>query len=213
MTIRTLLFDLDGTLINTNELIIASFLHTTNQYAPGKYEREDILQFIGPPLEESLRKINDKADVEEMINTYRTHNHEHHDELVEAYDGVVETLDKLKEAGFKLGIVTTKMRQTVDMGLALTKIADHFDTIVTLDDVTHAKPDPEPVQMAMAHLGAAPEETIMVGDNTHDIESGQNAGTKTAGVAWTIKGRQVLEDLHPDYMLEHMSDILKIVME
>lgn len=213
MTIRTLLFDLDGTLINTNDLIIASFLHTAETYAPGKYGREDVLQFIGPPLEESLRTINPEADVEEMINTYRTHNHEHHDRLVEAYDGVVETLDKLKQAGFKLGIVTTKMRQTVDMGIKLTKIADKFETIVTLDDVTHAKPHPEPVVRAMNELDANPEETIMVGDNTHDIEAGKNAGTKTAGVAWTVKGRQVLDDLEPDYMLEHMSDILKIVME
>lgn len=213
MTIRTLLFDLDGTLINTNELIISSFLHTTEKYAPGKYKKEDVLKFIGPPLEESLRKINPNKNVEEMIDTYRKHNHEHHDELVVAYDGVVETLQKLRDAGYKLGIVTTKMGVTVDMGLKLTKIDNMFDTIVTLDDVDHAKPHPEPVVRAMKALDANPEETIMVGDNTHDIESGQNAGTKTAGVAWTVKGRKTLEDLKPDYMLEHMSDILKIVME
>jgi len=213
MTIRTLLFDLDGTLINTNELIISSFLHTTEKYAPGQYKKEDVLKFIGPPLEESLRKINPNKNVEEMIDTYRKHNHEYHDELVVAYDGVVETLQKLRDAGYKLGIVTTKMGVTVDMGLKLTKIDNMFDTIVTLDDVDHAKPHPEPVVRAMKALDANPEETIMVGDNTHDIESGQNAGTKTAGVAWTIKGRKTLEDLKPDYMLEHMSDILKIVME
>ncbi|KGX86201.1 pyrophosphatase PpaX [Pontibacillus litoralis] len=213
MTIRTLLFDLDGTLINTNELIIASFLHTTEKYAPNQYTREDVIDFIGPPLEESLSSISDKVDVEEMMNTYRAHNHEHHDDLVVAYDGVVETLSKLREAGFKLGIVTTKLRQTVTMGVKLTEIEPYFDTIVTLDDVTNAKPHPEPVVRAMKELGATPEETIMIGDNTHDIEAGQNAGTKTAGVAWTIKGRQVLEDLQPDYMLEHMSDLTKLVME
>lgn len=213
MTIRTLLFDLDGTLINTNELIIASFLHTTEKYAPGKYTRESVLDFIGPPLEESLLKINPGGDVEEMINTYRTHNHKHHDELVHAYDGVVDTLKKLKEAGFKLGIVTTKLRETVDMGTKLTEIEPYFDTIVTLDDVKHAKPHPEPVVRAMKLLDANPAETIMVGDNTHDVDAGKNAGTKTAGVAWTIKGRETLEKLDPDYMLEHMSDILKIVME
>ncbi|MYL34017.1 pyrophosphatase PpaX [Pontibacillus yanchengensis] len=213
MTIRTLLFDLDGTLINTNELIIASFLHTTETYAPGEYTREDVINFIGPPLEESLKTINPNEDVETMMNTYRTHNHEHHDELVHAYDGVRESLAKLKEAGFKLGIVTTKLRQTVNMGLKLTEIEDYFETVVTLDDVDHAKPHPEPVVRAMKALDAKPEETIMIGDNTHDIDAGKNAGTKTAGVAWTIKGKKVLEDLHPDFMLEHMSDILKIVME
>ncbi|KGX92921.1 pyrophosphatase [Pontibacillus halophilus JSM 076056 = DSM 19796] len=213
MTIHTLLFDLDGTLIDTNELIIASFLHTANTYAPGQYKREDVLKFIGPPLTESLKTMNPDEDVDEMMNTYRTHNQKNHDDYVKAYDGVVEAITTLKEKGYRLGIVTTKLRDTVDMGLSLTKLEGLFEVVVTLDDVTHAKPHPEPIMKAMIELGATPAETIMVGDNTHDIEAGQNAGTKTAGVAWTVKGRKTLEDLNPDYMLEHMSDILKVVTE
>lgn len=209
MSIRTILFDLDGTLIDTNELIIASFRHTIDQYGDREYKREEILDFIGPPLKESLSKIN-PDHVEEMIETYRKHNVENHKRFVKAYDGVVDTIQKLKEKGYRLGIVTTKMRHTVNMGLELTNLEGLFETVVTLDDVQHAKPHPEPVQTALKALDARADEAMMVGDNTHDIEAGQNAGTKTAGVAWTVKGREVLDRLHPDYMLEHISDLLDV---
>lgn len=212
MHTRTILFDLDGTLIDTNELIISSFLHTLNFYYPDRYSREDVLEFIGPPLKESFQSV-DPERVDEMVTRYKTHNIENHNEYVIAYDGVFETLNKLRKMGIRLGIVTTKMRQTVEMGMKLTNIHELFDVIITLDDVTHAKPDPEPVLMAMKALGAKPEETMMVGDNRHDIEAGKNAKVKTAGVAWTIKGRDTLERLHPDFMLEHISDLFKIVGE
>ncbi|MBN9655871.1 pyrophosphatase PpaX [Halobacillus sp. GSS1] len=209
MSIRTILFDLDGTLIDTNELIIASFTHTIEQYSDRSYEREEILDFIGPPLRESLHKVNPDK-VEEMVETYRKHNIENHNRYVKAYEGVVETIETLKEQGYKLGIVTTKMRNTVHMGLELTNLDGLFETVVTLDDVTNAKPHPEPIVKALNQLDSQASEAMMVGDNTHDIEAGQNAGTKTAGVAWTVKGRKVLDDLNPDYMLDNMRDLLKI---
>ncbi|QAS53736.1 pyrophosphatase PpaX [Halobacillus litoralis] len=209
MSIRTILFDLDGTLIDTNELIIASFTHTIEQYADRPYERKEILDFIGPPLRDSLSKVN-PAKVEEMIVTYRKHNIENHNSYVKAYDGVVETIKTLKKQGYRLGIVTTKMRNTVQMGLELTGLDGLFETVITLDDVKNAKPHPEPIVKALSHLDSQASEALMVGDNTHDIEAGQNAGTKTAGVAWTIKGREVLDNLKPDYMLTHMSELVEI---
>ncbi|WP_226580505.1 pyrophosphatase PpaX [Halobacillus litoralis] len=209
MSIRTILFDLDGTLIDTNELIIASFTHTITQYSDRPYDRKEILDFIGPPLVESLRKVNPDK-VEEMVETYRKHNIENHDRYVKAYDGVVDTIEALKEKGYRLGIVTTKMRNTVQMGLELTNLDGLFETVITLDDVNNAKPHPEPIVKALDLLNSKASEALMVGDNTHDIEAGQNAGVRTAGVAWTIKGREVLDDLNPDYMLTNMRDLLEI---
>ncbi|ASB54796.1 MULTISPECIES: pyrophosphatase PpaX [Bacillus] len=207
--VTAILFDLDGTLIDTNELIIASYLHTLDHYCPGQFKREDVLPFIGPPLYETFSGINaEKCD--EMISMYRAFNHEKHDELVTEYETVYETLDELKKAGYQLGIVTTKLRDTVNMGLKLTGIGAFFDTVVTLDDVKHPKPDPEPVRLALSRLGCDPSEAIMVGDNYHDVMAGKNAGTKSAGVAWTIKGPQALSAYEPDYMLEKMSDLLHI---
>ncbi|MDM5190732.1 pyrophosphatase PpaX [Bacillus sp. DX4.1] len=210
MKINTVLFDLDGTLINTNELIISSFLHTLNKYYPNEYKREDVLPFIGPSLQDTFGSI-DPNRVEEMIQCYRKFNHEHHDELVEEYETVYETVQELRQKGYKVGIVTTKARQTVEMGLQLSKLKAFFDVVVTIDDVEHVKPHPEPIQKALQLLDAKPEDTLMVGDNHHDIVGGQNAGTKTAAVAWTIKGRTYLESYKPDYVLDKMSDLLSIL--
>ncbi|WP_181347315.1 pyrophosphatase PpaX [Thalassobacillus sp. CUG 92003] len=210
MSIRTILFDLDGTLIDTNELIIASFRHTLDQFSDRTYSREEILSFIGPPLRDSLQRV-DPDKVEEMVKVYREHNHAHHAHYVKAYEGVVETIQYLKAKGYQLGIVTTKMRQSVHMGLELTGLDGLFDVIIALDDVVHAKPDPEPIEKAMDALHANAYETMMVGDNTHDIEAGQRAGVKTVGVAWTVKGRNVLDELNPDYMLEQMSQIIDVI--
>ncbi|OAS88011.1 MULTISPECIES: pyrophosphatase PpaX [Metabacillus] len=210
MKINTLLFDLDGTLINTNELIIASFLHTLNSYFPSKYKREDVLPFIGPTLYDTFGSV-DQDRMDEMVKVYRKFNHEQHDTLVTEYETVFETIKTLKEQGFKLGIVTTKIRDTVNMGLKLTKLDQFFDVVVTLDDVENAKPHPEPVLLALKQLDSSPEEAIMVGDNHHDVEAGKNAGTKTAGVAWSIKGREYISSYNPDYLLEKMSDLLPIV--
>lgn len=210
MKIDTLLFDLDGTLIDTNELIISSFMHTLQHYFPGQYQKEDVLQFMGPPLMDSFNKL-DQEKAEEMAQCYRDFNHAKHDELVTEFEGVFDAIKTLHEKGYKLAIVTTKKRFTVEMGLRLTKLDQFFDVVVTLDDVTHAKPDPEPLIKALEQLGSKPENAIMVGDNNHDIEGGKNAGTLTAGVAWAFKGREYIEGLHPDYILENMSDLLDIV--
>lgn len=208
--ITTILFDLDGTLIDTNDLIIESFLHTLGKYYPDQYKREDVLPFIGPSLKETFGEI-DGDRVEEMIRVYREFNIAHHDELVEEFDGVNETVAILKEKGFKLGIVTTKKLDIVQKGLDLTGLAPFFEVIVAFDDVSKLKPAAEPVLMALEQLNSTPAEAIMVGDNYHDILAGKNAGTKSAGVAWSAKGRAHLEEFEPDFMLENMRDLLPIV--
>jgi pyrophosphatase PpaX len=206
----TILFDLDGTLIDTNELIIQSFLHTLQHYYPDQYKREDVLPFMGPTLVETFGSMN-PDNIEEMIKTYRTFNISNHDLLVKEFEGVKETVIALKEKGYKIGIVTSKMSDVVMKGLKLTALDPYFEIIVALDHVEKAKPDPGPILMALEKLDSTPEETIMVGDNHHDIVGGQNAGVRTAAVAWSIKGRDYLATFNPDYMLENMTDLLSIL--
>lgn len=208
--INTLLFDLDGTLIDTNALIIASFTHTLKKHTGRDYTKEEILPFIGPPLIESLSSV-DASQAEAMMTTYRTHNIAEHETYVKAYPTVLKTIKRLHELNYKLAIVTTKMTDTAKLGLEITGLAPYFDVVIGLDEVKHAKPHPEPIFKALEQLGETPMTTIMVGDNSHDIEAGQNAGAKTAGVAWAIKGRDYLEAYKPDYMLEELSDLLTIL--
>ncbi|API93470.1 MULTISPECIES: pyrophosphatase PpaX [unclassified Virgibacillus] len=208
MSIRTILFDLDGTLIDTNELIIASFFHTFGQYNY-QFTREEIIEFNGPPLLDTFKAI-DAEKAERMVQTYRAHNMKEHDNYVKAFPFVEETLKQLKQNGMKLGVVTTKMRQGVKKGLATTDLEPYFDTVITLDDVKHPKPHAEPVMKAMDKLAADAATTLMVGDNSHDLEAGKNAGVQTAGVAWSFKGKERLMQYKPTYMLEDMRDLLTI---
>ncbi|SEP91813.1 pyrophosphatase PpaX [Virgibacillus subterraneus] len=209
MNIHTILFDLDGTLIDTNELIISSFMHTFEQYGR-ELSRREAIEFIGPPLRDTFHQV-DPDQVEAMVETYREHNLYHHDNYVTAFPNVVETIDQLQKKNFKLGIVTTKMNRTVEMGLKVTGLSNYFETIITLDDVVHAKPHPEPVLKAMQELEASADSTLMVGDNHHDIDAGKNAGVQTAGVAWSLKGKEKLSEYKPTYMLDDMRDLLKIL--
>jgi pyrophosphatase PpaX len=210
MNVNTILFDLDGTLIDTNELIISSFMHTLDHFYPNQYTREDVHAFMGPPLYDTFVKM-DKDRVDEMVQYYRDYNISNHDVFVTEFEGVMEAVQWLYEQNYKLGIVTTKQRNTVMMGLKLTKLDKFFDVVVTIDDVEHAKPHPEPIEKALIQLNAKPEETLMIGDNHHDIVGGQNAGTKTAGVAWSAKGREHLAHYNPDFMLENMRDLIDIL--
>ncbi|MBU9722246.1 MULTISPECIES: pyrophosphatase PpaX [Bacillaceae] len=209
-SVDTILFDLDGTLINTIDLIVDSFLHTMEQYYPGKYKREDVVSFIGPPLSETFEKL-DPEKVEEMTKTYRVFNHAKHDELVTEYEGVIDTLEALHKEGYKMAIVTTKLRETALKGMKLMGIDRFFDIIVALDQVENYKPHPEPLEKAMKALGSVPEKTMMIGDSQHDILGGKNAGTYTAGVSWSIKGKEFLNSFEPDVMLETMPDLLEVL--
>jgi pyrophosphatase PpaX len=208
--ITTLLFDLDGTLLDTNDLIVRSYLHTFEQFFPGRFQREDVMPFLGPPLMDALKSV-DPDRAEEMVKVYRQFNMENHDLLVREFEGVYETIRTLHENNMKMAVVSTKIKKTVEKGLQLTNLKDFFDVVIALDDVKKAKPDPEPLLKALDALGSDPEEAIMIGDNYHDILGGKNAGTLTCGVAWSLKGRAYLERYEPDFMLEKMPDILDIV--
>lgn len=213
MKINTVLFDLDGTLIDTNDLIIASFKHTFQHFLPyeeKEFDESDLKPFIGEPLIDTFRRI-DEQRARDMFHMYRKHNAENHDLLIKEFDGVYETVAELKRLGVNIAVVTNKVRESALKGLELTRLEPFFDVVVAVDDVTQAKPHAEPILKAMEELQAEPISTIMVGDSQFDIQAGKNAGTYTAGVAWSLKGREFIEHLQPDYVIEHMSEILKIV--
>lgn len=209
---KALLFDFDGTLLDTNELIIQTFMHVLEEKFPGQYSPQDCIKFIGPSLIETFEQITPN-EVDEMIKKYREWNHAHHDELVTEFDGVVPALEKLNELGIRLAIVSTKRRETIERGLDLMGARHLFEFWVGINDVKNVKPHPEPVLLAIDKLGVHKDDVIMIGDNYHDIEAGKNAGVKTAGVSWSIKGEDFLKQYNPDYILQHMSDLLTIVKE
>ncbi|MGA3603195.1 pyrophosphatase PpaX [Lysinibacillus agricola] len=212
MAVKALLFDFDGTLLNTNDLIIQTFMHVLNERFPGQYSPKDCLKFLGPSLKQTMSDIA-PGEEDAMIAKYREYNELHHDELVTQYPDVVSTLEQLKASGIKLAIVSTKRNGMIDRGLKVLGASHLFDIRIGTDDVKNVKPDPEPVLLALERLGVIKEEAIMIGDNSHDIEAGHNAGIRAAGVAWAFKGEEYLQQFKPEYMLHHMTDLFEIVKE
>ncbi|MGE7673550.1 pyrophosphatase PpaX [Lysinibacillus sp. NPDC094403] len=210
MAVKALLFDFDGTLLNTNDLIIQTFMHVLNERFPGQYSPKDCLKFLGPSLKQTFSDIT-PGEEDAMMAKYREYNELHHDELVTQYPDVVSTLEQLKDMGIKLAIVSTKRNGMIDRGLSVLGASHLFDIRIGTDDVKNVKPDPEPVLLALERLGVNKEDAIMIGDNSHDIEAGHNAGVRAAGVAWAFKGEEYLQQFKPEYMLHHMTDLFEIV--
>ncbi|MBO9608869.1 MAG: pyrophosphatase PpaX [Paenibacillaceae bacterium] len=208
--IETVLFDLDGTIVDTNELIIATFLQVLEGRSDRTYTREELVPHMGRPLLEQLRFFTGREDVAELVPLYREYNLARHDELVREFPHVREVVAALREGGIRLGVVTSKVRLTTDKGLKFCGLFDCMDAIVTFDDVDKPKPDPEGIVKAMQLLDANPETTLMVGDSQFDLLAAQAAGVKSAGVAWSLKGEAFLRQYKPDYMLHDMRDLLDI---
>jgi len=207
---QTVLFDLDGTILDTNELIIQSFLHALQDIVPPDFTREHIIPSMGLPLAVQLQQFSGAEDVEELIRAYRTVNLQLHDDLVQAFPYVNDVLERLHAAGLKLGVVTTKMQMTTERGLKHVGIRDYMSAIVTLDDVERPKPDAEPVELALQRLGALPETALMVGDSIVDIQSAAAAGVRSVGVAWSLKGEAVLREAGADYIIHDMRELLTL---
>ena len=206
--INAILFDLDGTLVDTNELIIDSFIYTFKVLKKDVPSREEIISCFGEPIFESMGKYFE--DVNEAVKTYREFNLKYHDERISSYKGAKELLSILKNRGFKLAIVTSKNRSTALRALELLGLIDYFDSFVTSDDVDIHKPDPEPVLKACELLEISPKEAIMIGDSIYDIMSGRDAGSKTCGVLYSFMKKELLE-VNADYYIEDLLELINII--
>ena len=214
MSLSTFLFDLDGTLIDSVDLILRSYRHTMRRHR-GHEPSDDVwMQGLGTPLWVQFRQFSDDpTEIEAVVATYREYNLAHHDELVRPYDGVVEAVRSLRSDGWTLGLVTSKMRSGAVRGLRIAGLEDAFQVIVGSDEVTHPKPHPEPVLVALERLAAPPQSAVFIGDSRHDLECGRAAGVKTAAVLWGPFDRSDLEDLAPDYWLERPADLARLAAD
>lgn len=209
--IECVLFDLDGTIVNTNELIISSFMHALKENNLPPLTREQIIPHMGTTLQQQMSVFSGLVDTSVLELSYRAYNNAHHDELIGSFPHVNETMDELVRRGMKLGIVTTKIRPTTLKALEMFDLLKYMETIVTVTDVVHPKPHAEPVLTAIRSLNVDPLKTLMVGDSVVDIQSAQAAGVRVAAVAWSLKGEETLRKYDPDYIIHDMTDLLTIV--
>jgi len=200
MRYPTVLFDLDGTLVDSGAIILASFKHAARTVLARDVEEEQIAALVGGSNLHDQMRVLSPAHVDELVRVYREHNRPLHDEL-QAFDGVEELIETLSGQGRKLGIVTAKGRQTVDLAFAVLSLESYFDAVVTADMTDRHKPDPAPVLKALELLESEPADAAFVGDSPYDIAAGKAAGVFTVAVSW---GK-----IHPEErLLEAGADVL-----
>jgi pyrophosphatase PpaX len=205
---RTVLFDLDGTVIDSGAMILASFRHATRTVLAREIPDEELAAFVGGGhISEHMRTL-DEGRADELVRVYREHNEPLHDEL-QAFEGVEELLERLSAQGRKLGVVTAKRRKTVDLAFAVLPIERYFDIVVTTESTERSKPHPDPVLFALSELGASPGDVAFVGDSPYDVSAGKAAGVFTVAVAWgNIHPVQRLADAGADLVVSTPRELL-----
>jgi pyrophosphatase PpaX len=209
---RVILFDLDGTLIDSGPIILASMRHASVTVLGREPDEELVRAAIGGPGLASQMRDLDPNRVDELIDVYRAHNEPLHATL-EAFDGIIELLTELRERGHRLGIVTAKRNATVQLAFARIPLLQELtDVLVGHEDTERHKPDPDPVLKALRLLGESPLDTVYVGDSPFDIRAGKAAGAASIAVGWGgIHPDERLLAENPDALVRRPEEILALV--
>lgn len=207
------LFDLDGTLADTVELILCSYRHTMKTHLGEEPPDERWLCGMGTPLDVQLAEFaRDVDEAVRMRETYAAFQREVHDSMVRPYPGALDVTCELRRRGARLGLVTSKRSEMTRRTLDCCGLAERFDVVVCADHVVRAKPDPEPVARALEALELSDRagEVLFVGDSPFDLRSGRAAGTRTAAATWGPFARDVLALEEPDYWVDRLDEVLGI---
>ena len=198
------LFDLDGTLIDTIGLLLECVHHAFEGRTPAPTDEEWIAG-IGTPLRRQLGAyVSTETEIDELIDRYRAYQRIHHDRLTTAYPGVIETLTELERRGHPMGVVTSKSNEMMDRGIEHTGLDKFMKTNIGADSCTIHKPEAFPVLLALKNLGYSSDEAVFVGDSPHDIQSGNAAGVISIAALWGPFTRAQLDPSKPD---EYLDDI------
>ncbi|MDX6565677.1 MAG: pyrophosphatase PpaX [Gaiellales bacterium] len=203
------LFDLDGTVIDSGAIILASMRYAAETVVGGQYSDAELMKAVGGPGLEAQMVALDPDRVDELVRVYREHNEPLHATL-ECCAGMDEVLATLKDEGRRLGIVTAKRRLTVELAFAQLPIEHFFDVVVGGDETDRHKPDPAPLMLALERLGVAPGDAAYVGDSPFDMQAAKAAGLYAIGVSWgRIHGREALGDA--DVIVDQAEELLAIL--
>jgi len=205
------LFDLDGTLVDTIPFILASVRHAFEGYGPAPSDAAWIAG-IGTPLRDQLASFARRPeDVDPLFERYRAYWRAEHDRRTRCFPGGLEVVRQLAGAGHPLAVVTAKLEEGAWRTLKHTGLAPFMGAVIGADSCARAKPDPEPVRLALERLGRAPGEALMVGDSSHDLVAGRRAGVRTAAALWGACDRATLEAAAPDHLLESVLEVPALV--
>jgi pyrophosphatase PpaX len=207
---QAVVFDLDGTVVDSVELIILSFQHAIREVLGREISREESIAWVGRPLHEQMVLFSPEH-ADELVQVYREWNHREHDRMLKLYDGILQLLDSLNHAGVKIGLVTSKSRFTTQMAFDLTGIEAYFDASVCSDESTGNKPSPDPIFTCLEQLGVEPAEAAYVGDSPADIQAAHAAGVEAIAVTWGVFGVAALEAEKPDLLVHTIAELQEVL--
>lgn len=211
--ITTVLFDFDGTIVDTNGLIINSWQHTFRTLEGKERSEAEIVATLGEPLLLSMKNLLPQFPPEEAIEVYRRYQHGNFSDEISMFPGMGELIRELKHRGYKMGIVTSRMTNTTMQGLDKFGLRDCFESVVTCDHTEKHKPDPEPVYIALDQLGSKPHESIMVGDSKFDVLCAKNAGVISVLVGWALALSEAdrTGEHEPEHIIHRAEDLFNLL--
>ena len=227
--IDTVLFDFDGTIADTNDLIIASWQYTYRERLGHTVSKDEILRSFGEPLVETMAKVFPEYDVDESIAIYRDFQKEIFSDAIKPFPGIPELVKELSARGYKIGIVTSRVRSSTYLGLEIFGLDPYIDAVITCEDCAEHKPGPGPCLACLEALGSKPENAVMVGDSKYDIGCANHAGVTSVMVGWSMaaaagvqyetraagdeSGEEVKTDpaFIPDYTVSSAEEILEVI--
>jgi pyrophosphatase PpaX len=212
--LRAALFDFDGTLVDTTELIYQSLRHASGEILGREISREILMANVGQPLPRQMELLS-AEHAEALLDSYRLHNEENHDALIREFPGVEEALARLHSAGMRVAVVTSKRRSSVEMALkifpGLGKVVDQW---VTMEDTTEHKPRPEPLMKGLELLGRVHQsEAAYVGDSPFDVAAARAAGVKSFAVSWGAFSEEGLRAAEPDHLVPDIDSAVDVLLK
>ena len=214
MAIRAILYDNDGTLVDTHDLILSSMKHTVSTVLGRMYPDVVLLRGVGTPLDSQLLEFADGDEQlgAELARVYREHNHAVHDGAIQLFPGVEQGLRDLKEAGFGQGVVTAKRHWLAQHGLEITGAWQYLDCLVGADDCPKGKPEPDSIIAGAKLLGIPPEECIYLGDSPYDMQAGIAAGCTTVAALWGMFSADELLAFSPAHACGSFEEFVQWVL-
>lgn len=213
--IDTVLFDFDGTIMDTNNVILMSWQHTFRTLVNREEDQSKLTATFGEPLEYTLERFFPDIPVVESIEVYRSYQRKNFIDLITLFPGMKELVMKCKARGYKAGLVTSRLKRTAMEGLEKFDLTKYFDVIITPEDTDKHKPDPEPVNIALERLGSKPENAVMLGDTLFDIQCSHNAGIVAILVSWSLalagKTKEDLGEDAPEYIIDTPEELFEII--
>jgi pyrophosphatase PpaX len=215
MALKAALFDFDGTLVDTTELIYQSMRQATGEVlGRDDLPREVLMANVGQPLPRQMELL-DAGRAEELLESYRLHNEELHDALIGEFPGIEGSLARLRADGVKIAVVTSKRRFSVEMALRnFPGLGNVVDRYVTMEDTEEHKPHPGPLLKGLEFLGAVPpEEAAYVGDSPFDVAAAKAAGLRSVAVSWGAFSEDTLREAGPDHLVPDIDSAVEVLLE